>query len=72
MSLTPPEMLFLITHYTFSKTHKINMELLKTFNKEHLQFIIRLHEKTTENSKEFLEYMQFIQQRLANDTDSLL
>ena len=71
MSLTPPEMLFLITHYKFSKTHKINMELLKTFNKEHLQFIMRLHEKTTEKSKEFLEYIDFIQQRLSNDTTSM-
>ena len=47
------------------------MELLKTFNKEHLQFIMRLHEKTTEKSKEFLEYIDFIQQRLSNDTTSM-
>lgn len=70
MPLTPPEMLFLITHYKFSKTRKINMELLKTFNKEHLEFIMRLHVNVTEKSKDFLEYIEVIQQRLSNAATS--
>jgi hypothetical protein len=46
------------------------MELLKTFNKEHLEFIMRLHVNVTEKSKDFLEYIEVIQQRLSNAATS--
>lgn len=60
MTLTSAELMFLITHYKYSKTSKINMELLKTFTKEHLQFIMRLLNNSTEKSKDFFEYKSIV------------